>query len=112
MHKRFRLTHRTQFDAVFRESRKMAIPGFLLFARPNGLVTPRLGFVFSKKNLRHACLRNRVKRIFRESFRQQASVPVDVVALAKTPMHIVENASLRLNLEKVWKKLNTCYAPL
>ena len=58
--------------------------GLMALASPNERGHPRLGLIFSKKNVRRAVDRNRLKRIVRESIRlQQHRLPsVDIVVLA------------------------------
>lgn len=59
--------------------------GLMALASPNDLGHPRLGLIFSKKNVRRAVDRNRLKRIARDSIRlrQHRLPPVDIVLLAR-----------------------------
>ena len=66
------LTRRADFLACNRGVR-IARPGFVLLARPNGLETVRYGITVTKK-IGNAVVRNRMKRRFRELLR--AALPV------------------------------------
>ncbi|MCH4563177.1 MULTISPECIES: ribonuclease P protein component [Halomonas] len=81
--------------------------GLLALATPNDLGHPRLGLVFSKKNVRRAVDRNRLKRLARESIRlQQQRLPsVDIVILARRGVHELDNDSLHRQLHGMWKRL-------
>jgi ribonuclease P protein component len=61
------LTKRADFLAANRGMR-IARPGFVLLARPNGLETMRFGITVTKK-IGNAVVRNRMKRRFRELLR-------------------------------------------
>ncbi|MDI5935044.1 ribonuclease P protein component [Halomonas sp. M4R5S39] len=81
--------------------------GLMALASPNDLGHPRLGLVFSKKNVRRAVDRNRLKRLARESIRlQQQRLPsVDIVILARRGVHELDNDSLHRQLHGMWKRL-------
>ena len=69
--------------------------------------TPRLGLAISKKNAKRAVDRNRIKRIIRESFRQnlQALPTIDLVVMAKPMAKNVENQQIFRSLQQHWNKL-------
>lgn len=68
---------------------------------------PRLGLAISRKQLRRAVDRNRIKRIVRESFRlHAASLPaVDIVVLARQPAATAEARQLTRALSKHWNRI-------
>ena len=81
-----RLHHPHEFDLVFRSS-KLATKWFTLYYSANAISFPRLGVVVSKKLIRSAVIRNKIKRIARERFRNTASnlATIDfVIRLNKT----------------------------
>ncbi len=86
---------------------KVPLPELLLLARPNELGHPRIGIVISKKNARQAVQRNRFKRHVREYFRlNRHELPdLDIVCLARREIVNLDNASLRVRLEKAFRKL-------
>ena len=66
--KKCRLLKENDYKAVYEGGRKVKAWPILAYVRPNGLEYSRLGMAVSKK-VGHSPRRNRVKRIFRESFR-------------------------------------------
>lgn len=79
---------------------------FLILAKPNTLGHARVGLVFSKKNLKHAVQRNRVKRLVRETFRHQPDLPpLDIIVLSRQGLAVVENPELNLMLADLWQRL-------
>jgi ribonuclease P protein component len=95
-----------EFRRVFQRPSKSADRTFTLLARSGPLDHPRLGLAISKKNVRRAVDRHRLKRIVRESFRQhQATLPaLDFVVMAKAGAQMRSNAELFDALERHWKE--------
>ncbi|WP_110669651.1 MULTISPECIES: ribonuclease P protein component [Salinicola] len=81
--------------------------GMLALARPNTLGHPRIGLIFSKKNVRRAVDRNRLKRLVRESIRhRQHQLPgVDIVLLARRGVNELDNATVSRQLHGMWRRL-------
>jgi len=80
-----RLTERRHFDRVFKQAIvRRTHPPLRLMALPNARTTPRLGIVVSKRAMRRAVDRNRLKRAIRESFRneQHQLPPMDIIVQA------------------------------
>ena len=68
--KKERLSKNKEFQAVFKEGKKLWINSILLIIyKPNSLNYRRLGIVVSKK-IKKATQRNKVKRWIRELFRK------------------------------------------
>ncbi len=67
-----------------------------------------MGMAVSKKVLRRAVDRNRVKRLMRESFRHNAPrlPPVDIVLSLSQRKRLRDEASLLRALEKTWATLS------
>ncbi|MBY4676576.1 ribonuclease P protein component [Marinobacterium arenosum] len=96
------------FKSVFNNvTLKVPDQHILLLATPNGLSHPRIGFVISKKNVRRAVKRNRVRRIMRESFRlNQHQLPaVDILVLARPGLGELEKDELHRLAKKCWSRL-------
>lgn len=96
--------YQTVFDKV---DAKAPCDYFLMLARFNSLNHSRLGFIFSKKNIRFAVQRNRIKRVTRDYFRiNEASVPnMDVIILARKGIDQLSNDDIRQLLKKQFNKL-------
>lgn len=106
--KRLRLREPSQFSAVFDGAELRISAGeILLLARRNALESPRLGIVIGRKVCRHACRRNRFKRVVRESYRhRQADLQgLDIVILARAGIARLEPADLRDRISTVWVRL-------
>ena len=103
-----RLLNAGDYRTVFNGAKlKVSDRHLLILATPNQLPHPRLGLVIAKKNVRLAVQRNRVKRIIRESFRQQGSLPgLDIVVLARKGMGDLDNAELHRLIEQSWQRLH------
>jgi ribonuclease P protein component len=83
-----RLVRKSDFDRAFREGVRARGAILVVVARPNGLEHTRLGLSIGKSIWKSAVKRNRVRRIFRESFRlSYADLPsgLDLVLIAATP---------------------------
>ncbi len=79
---------------------------FLILAAPNTLGHARIGLVFSKKNLKLAVQRNRIKRVIRETFRLHQDLPAfDIIVLGRQGLASVENAQLHEILQDLWQRL-------
>ena len=80
----------------------------LLLAKINTVPRHRLGLVISKKNVRFAVQRNRIKRVAREVFRKlpPGEPSMDIVLLARRGIGQLDNAELSSILLQQWKKLN------
>jgi len=79
----------------------------LLLAAKNNLPHDRLGLVISKKNVKLAVQRNRIKRVIREFFRSHPAQGsgLDVVVLARKGMDQLDNAALSSILRLQWQQL-------
>ena len=64
-----RLTHKTQYDFVFKHARRVHGKYWQIKARKAQNIIPRLGLAISRRVLSRAIDRNLYKRIVRETFR-------------------------------------------
>lgn len=67
----------------------------------------------SRKVSTRAVVRNRIKRVVRESFRQRrVRLPaLDVLVIAQTAAATTENAGLRDDLERAWRRVQALKPP-
>ena len=106
--KRARLLKPAQFSRVFKKAIRSSDRLFTILAAPDDLDSPRLGLAISKKHAKRAIDRNRIKRIVRESFRQNLLTlpPADFVVMAKPVTKSATNPELFKSLEHHWNRLN------
>ena len=102
-----RLLTPTHFEYVFSNAIPSVSPQLTLLARFNTSELPRICSTLSKKRVKNANQRNRIKRIIRESFRtQRHSFPnIDIVVVGKSGVDKLSNKELDSLLSKLWKKL-------
>lgn len=106
-----RLLRPADYSKVF-DDVQLKVPhrNFLILATPNNLGHARIGLVFSKKNLKLAVQRNRVKRQVRETFRLQSDLPgVDIVILGRQGLANLDNQTIRDSLNDLWRRLKKKY---
>jgi ribonuclease P protein component len=107
--KQLRLLNSADYQSVFDTVKHKAFTKeVMLLAAENGIDTPRLGIIISRKVSKRAVDRNRIKRQIREHFRlKQHELPaMDVIALVKPPAKTADNAFLQQQLNYLWRKLN------
>ena len=105
--RKLRLTRPAEFQRVFAQARRSADRYFTLLYSDNQHQTPRLGFAIAKKKVARAVHRNRLKRIARESFRQQSQTlgAIDIIILAQPAAAHANNKELSASLDRHWRKL-------
>lgn len=62
------------FRAVYKRGRSFKKSGFVLSVAPNDLAHNRMGFSISSSNVKRACIRNRIRRLFREVYRKNKAL--------------------------------------
>ena len=96
------LANREQFQLAAR-GRKITGPRITAYCRRKKRGKPRLGLIVAKKHIRRASVRNRVRRILREHFRQnlQTQLPaMDAVVAIAAPFSKKKKAKLSAEEEK------------
>ncbi|MDH5183756.1 MAG: ribonuclease P protein component [Gammaproteobacteria bacterium] len=102
-----RLLKPGEFKQVFDHSTRSSDSNLTVFCRPNSQGNARLGLAISKKQLKRAVDRNRIKRLVRESFRQHQFVlsSLDLVVLARRSIHELDNRQVLHALERHWQRV-------
>lgn len=117
--KHARLLKAADYNHVFDKPVRSSDRYFTVLARRNNLPQSRLGTAFSKKRVRLAVARNRLKRISRESFRtfytdsvhsdlgysDQEKLAIDYVVLAGPHCTKATNQQLFRSLAIHWQQL-------
>ncbi|MDR9426227.1 MAG: ribonuclease P protein component, partial [Marinobacter sp.] len=95
--KSHRLLKPSDYSKVFDDvALKVPHRNFLILATPNDRGHARIGLIFSKKNLRLAVQRNRIKRQVRETFRLQQDLPsLDIIVLGRQGLSQLDNTAVR-----------------
>ena len=78
---------------------------FTVLGLPNAGPEPRLGLAIAKKAAKDAVVRNRLKRVARETFRKLDLLPLDFVVMAKPRAAAVANRDLANSLTAHFMKL-------
>lgn len=105
--RQLRLTRATDFRQVFQNNFRQTDGSITILVGIQAGLNPRLGFAIAKKQIPKAVQRNRLKRIFRESFRKnQVRLPDrDMVIMVRRPILNIEVKLLNANLEKHWNSV-------
>lgn len=102
-----KLSQSDHYQRVFDSSDyKVSSRAFLILATPSVTQASRLGVVVTKKNIRSAARRNRIKRLVREQFRYNPfNKPIDLVVLARSVADQMDNPSVWQELDRLWRAL-------
>ncbi len=101
-----RLLTAAAFGRVFDRATRSRDGLFTVLCRRNDGDTARLGLAIAKKHCRRATARNRIKRIVRESFRQQQGrlAGLDVVVINQPAATTATNRQLFDSLDRHWQR--------
>lgn len=102
--KKLRLLTSSHFTFVFQKPQLVKVTYITILSRYNGLGYPRIGLIISKKSIKYAYIRNRIKRLIRESFRlhQHILLSLDFIVMVKKKIININNHTLTEILEKLW----------
>ena len=101
-----RLLDAAAFGRVFDKATRSRDKLFTVLCRRNKQSNARLGLAISKKHCRHATGRNRIKRIIRETFRQQQELlsGLDVVVINQPAATRATSQQICDSLETHWQR--------
>lgn len=103
-----RLLTSRDYQLVFRDNKiRVSDNNWSLLARHNDLTHARLGMAISKRVVKTAVERNRIKRIVRESFRhhQQQLAGLDIVVMCRDGARQASNRELFESLNRHWQRV-------
>jgi ribonuclease P protein component len=96
---------------VFADSARSSDRFFTVLARVNERSVARLGLTISRRTAKRAVDRNRLKRLAREAFRMQQSLPPwDFVVLARAGADRADRKVLRESLDRHFATLRNVAA--
>ena len=109
-----RILKPADFKSVFKKNASSQDAFFRVIARPSSVTTTRLGMAVSKKVHKSAVVRNRIKRVVRESFRawragqeKRSGNAIDIVVLARPASAKTDNQQLSDALSVHWNRIET-----
>jgi ribonuclease P protein component len=101
--KQSRLLTKADYNTVFSKSVKVSNSLFLILIHKTSSPYSRLGLVISKKIDKRAVQRNRIKRIVRESFRNNVfEVHCDFAVLARGKITSLSNKEIFDSINVLW----------
>lgn len=105
--KQEKLLTKADFDRVFAKPQKKSTAQFVGLMRKNKLSWARLGVIISKRQVKTAVGRNRIRRVVRESFRHHKHdlKGVDIVVLLRSECSLLDKCALRCAIDDLWQKL-------
>ncbi|MEM7027551.1 MAG: ribonuclease P protein component [Pseudomonadota bacterium] len=99
-----RLSKPAEYKAVFSNGKRHELLPFVILQRRNEVKEPRLGLAISKKHVPLAAHRNSLKRIIRESFRENNAniVGWDVVVVTKRKVNMTNVRQFPRLFKRYW----------
>ncbi len=96
-----------EFDHVFKNAGRSSDLYFTILFTTGQSERARLGLAIAKRVARRAVDRNRIKRLVRESIRQESTLPiVDLVVMTRPAAVQARNSDLFQSLEHHWKRIH------
>jgi len=104
-----RLNTPEDFKVVFKQANKLNFSGFTIYVLKTDQTDSRLGLAISKKSVKKAVSRNRIKRIIRDSFRLRRCKldGWDIVFVSRKAADQLSKSELQALSTKVWKRLES-----
>lgn len=106
--RKYRLARKAEVQSVFDAKPKKCSRSYLLVIYTNNQLThARLGIIAGKKHLRRAVDRNRVRRIIRESFREnmQKLKGLDLIVMIRSSCNTKDTKALRNDIDNLWPSI-------
>ncbi len=107
-----RLHSPKSFQHVYKNARKFRYQGICVLVCVNNVTCSRLGVSISKRQIKRAVDRNRIKRLIRECFRvnkNELGICLDMVFSVYSSLLELNNSEIIACLELLWTKVITFY---
>lgn len=106
-----KLTTTTEYKTLFDDSYKVSQKYLLILFKPNNKPYARLGLIVSKTVAKSAAIRNKIKRVIRESFRfhQEKLIGFDIIVIARQSCDKLSKLKLREGIDQLWERLLVRY---
>ncbi len=103
-----RLLDAEGYSRVFKRNKRLTNRFWIVLAHRQGTAECRLGLAIAKKRAKRAVDRNKIKRIARESFREQRVVlsGIDAVVMNKDAAAKASTIELRQSIDMLWAELS------
>ena len=104
-----RLTTTADFKSLFDKSKKVSQRCLLVMFKKNQKAHARLGLIVAKRYIKTAVMRNKTKRVLRDSFRnnKEKLAGLDIIVIAKKNCGELNKQQLRKGIDQLWEKLLT-----
>lgn len=112
--RKYRLTTKADYTAVFNDQQKICSGWFLALYKKNQQTYARLGLIVGKHIVRKATARNVVKRAIREGFRVRKSQMkgFDIIIMARKGCKPADSTRLQKELDTLWQGLSKASSSL
>lgn len=102
----------SEFKAAYAQGRRFGNELLSASVRANDGTRARLGLSIAARTVGNAVHRNRLRRLIRESFRQQQRLPpVDIVIGARNAARTATPVDLRAALQRMWTQIDEAWSP-
>lgn len=97
----------SEFSKVYKRGKSYADKNLVVYYLPNQLQITRVGFSISKK-VGNSVVRNRVRRLIRESFRLNYAdmIGYDIVFIARVRSNQVDYHEITRSIKYIFKKID------